>query len=273
MTFKWLVYILAGALASCRGAVLEDREGCPSLLYFDLVNAGAFGAVDSVQVNAFRHPGDGLPVREATTVRSLESHRFYLDIRQADTVSGSGVLGVHEGRLKDGIHCTAAPGHQFDSLFRFSFLSAVEPESFIIPVEFVKEHCRITLQFLNAGDWSAGEASFPYDVVIRSGTCGVDVLSGIPVQGPFECMARELAPGSFQCILPRQADGELLMELYGHEGQGLVHSFNLGGLLQETGVSWKEKNLPDVLVGVNIKTCQMQVELTPWDQEDIEYEY
>ena len=77
MTFKWLVYIVAGALVSCRGAVLEDREGCPSLLYFDLVNAGAFGAVDSVQVNAFRHPGDGLPVREATTVHSLESGPMY----------------------------------------------------------------------------------------------------------------------------------------------------------------------------------------------------
>ena len=47
-----LVYILLSALtvASCRFAVLENRTGCPSLLYFQVFNAGAFENVDRVHV-------------------------------------------------------------------------------------------------------------------------------------------------------------------------------------------------------------------------------
>lgn len=279
---KRLTFLLAMAigLVSCRHTVLEDRTACPSLLYFDIFNAGAFGTVDRVLVNAYRYPDQLSLGSDTTTIRALEGRSFSMDIREADAVRGSGVLGFRECRTEDGMRWTAPPGSSFDPLFRFSFLSVVEPEEFTVPVEFVKEHCCVTLQFLSAGDWSpdGGEEAFPFEIVVRSGTCGLDALTGAPIEGTFTCTAREEKPGVFQLILPRQANDELLMELYGKPGlypiQGLAHSYNLGGLMKELGgISWQEKNLPDILIGINFKTTDFQVEVIPWEQENIDYEY
>lgn len=278
---KRILSLLTVALAfvACRHSVLEDRTACPSLLYFDIFNAGAFGTVDRVHVNACRYPDQLNLASDTTTIQALEGRSFSLNVREADAVRGAGVLGFRHCRLEDGVRWTVPCGSSFDPLFRFSFLSIVEPEEFTVPVEFVKEHCRVTLQFLNAGDWSPGEqAAFPFEVVVRSNTCGIDALTGAPVAGAFACAAEEGAPGIFSFILPRQAGEELLMELYGKPGlypvEGLAHSYNLGGLLREMGgVTWQEKNLPDILIGINFKTTDFRVEIIPWEQENIDYEY
>lgn len=274
---KRLLYLLVAglSLAACRQSVLEDRTACPSLLYFDIFNAGAFGTVDRVLVNAYRYPDQQRLGSDTTTIRALEGRSFFLDIREARAVRGAGVLGFRKCRADDGLAWTIPPGNSFDSLFRFSFLSEVEPEEFTVPVEFVKEYSSITLQFLNAEDWST---DFPFDVVVRSGTCGLNALTGTPVEGDFVCTANEDSPGVFRLTLPRQADDRLLMELYGRPGlypvEGLARSYNLGGLLREMGgVTWKEKNLPDILIGINFKTTDFQVEVIPWEQENIDYAY
>ena len=270
---------VALALVSCRHSVLEDRTACPSLLYFDIFNAGAFGTVDRVHVNACRYPDRLILGSDTTTIRALEGRSFSLGIREADAVSGAGVLGFRRCRLEDGVRWTIPPGSGFDPLFRFSFLSIVEPEEFTVPVEFVKEHSCVTLQFLNAGDWSPeGQAAFPFDIVIRANTCGIDALTGVPVTGAFACTAEETEAGVFRLILPRQADDQLLLELYGKPGlypvEGLAHSYNLGGIMREMGgITWQEKNLPDILIGINFKTTDFRVEVIPWEQENIDYEY
>ena len=63
---------VALALVSCRHSVLEDRTACPSLLYFDIFNAGAFGTVDRVHVNACRYPDRLILGSDTTTIRALE---------------------------------------------------------------------------------------------------------------------------------------------------------------------------------------------------------
>ena len=273
-----LVYILLSALAaaSCRFTVLENRTSCPSLLYFQVFNAGAFENVDRVHVSTYRFPDEESLGCDTTTIRALEGRSFCVNIVSADAVQGSGVLGFRHCRLDGEGRWTVPPGQDFDSLFRFSYLSYVEPECFTVPVEFVKEHCRITLQFVDA-DLPEG-TRFPFDVVLRSNTIGLNALTGEPVTGTFECLADELSPGIFQCILPRQADDNLLLELYGRPGlhaeEGLAHSFNLGAILRDSGgISWKEKNLPDVLVGIDFNELDIQVQVTPWDYENIEYAY
>ena len=267
------VLILVSALAavSCRLAVMEDREECPSLLYFQVFNAGAFGNVDRVHVDAFSYPGQSPLCSDTTTIRALEGHSFCLSILRADAVRGSGVLGYRRCHPDDNGKWTVEPGSGFDSLFRFSYLTFVEPESFTVPVEFVKEYSNVTLEFISADD-----TRFPFDVVIRSGTCGLDALTGEPVKGDFYCQANEGPDGLFHCLLPRQADDSLVLELYGRPGlypvEGLAHSFNLGAVLRESGgISWQEKNLPDVLVAIDFKELDLQVQVTPWENESINY--
>lgn len=266
--YIWLTLLVA---AGCRSAVLERREHCPSLLYFQVFNAGAFMNPDRVHVSAFRYPDEDRLCSDTTTISALEGRDFCLRISRAETVQGSGVLGYRRCRLESGSRWTVAPGAPYDSLFRFSFLSRVEPERFIVDVEFVKEYSRVTLQF------ASGE-SFPFDVVVRSNTCGIDAVTGKPLEGPYWCRAQERQPGVFDFLLPRQADDALTLELYGRPGQypggALAHSIGLGSVLREQGgISWKEKNLPDVLVGIDQLEYDIQVQVVPWENENLEYAY
>lgn len=277
---KRLLLILTAALSlvACRKAILEDRTACPSLLYFEISNSDAFGKPDRVQVNAYRYPDQSSLAIDTTTIREMEGRNYFLDIRHADAVRGCGVLGFRECRLENEVCWCVPPGNGFDSLYRFTYLSIVEPELFTVPVEFVKEHCVVTLQFVNASQEDMPKDSFPYEVLVKSNTCGINALTGEPVKGAFECKAQETASGVFQFLLPRQADGQLIMELYGRPGfcpmDGLVHSFNLASILKDLGgVSWQEKNLPDILVGIDFKDIDIQVQVMPWENKDMEYAY
>ena len=251
--------------------MLEDRAACPSLLYFQVFNAGAFPNRDRVHVSAFRYPDEDRLCSDTTTIRELEGRSFCLLISRADAVNGSGVLGYRRCHLEGKSRWTVEPGNSFDSLFRFSYLSPVAPESFTVPVEFVKEYSRVTLQFPIGGP-------FPFDVRVRSNTCGLDAVTGTPLEGLFTCEAVERSPGVFEFLLPRQADDALTLELYGRPGryptEGLVHRFDLGTILRESGgITWQEKNLPDVLVGIDFLEYDIQVQVKPWENEIIEYAY
>ena len=39
------------------------------------------------------------------------------------------------------------------------------------------------------------------------------------------------------------------------------------------GITWREKNLPDILVGIDFKDSDFQVQVMPWEYKDINYEY
>lgn len=255
--------LLALSLASCRGWVLEDRTSCPRLLYFDIQNAGSFGSGTQVQLHAYTHPS-GEPLREtATTVQDIQSHSFGLEVRSTPYVKGYAFIGG-ESLVEDGRNWTLPQGLSYAPLFRFSYLAPVPEESSVVPVEMLKEHAGIRLQFAHG--------LRPGEVRILANTCGICPETGEPVAGPFECRPALEADGCYHFNLPRLADEQLRLDLYG-EGR-LTETWDLYRILREEGgVTWKERSLPDVGIVIDLARHTFLIQVSPWEGQQLFYEY
>lgn len=265
-------------LGSCRSLVLEDRTPCPRFMFFDLLNGESFESYEQLFVTVYNYPEGRLLDRDTTTVRALDSQEFYMAIKGEEAVKGHGIMGLRHNRLENGVEWMIPIGTDSDPLFRFSFQAPTEVESFLVPVELVKDFAQIRVQFIGVESFSSAGGQFPFDVLVTGNTCGLDVLTGTPIRGRFEYAPQEGAIGHFAFTLPRQADHSLRMELYGRPGisrqQGLIDSFDLWAVLYEQGgISWDEKNLPDVNVVIDYKEMHVSVSICEWSQENLDYNF
>ena len=269
------------SLLSCKRLVFEDRTNCPSYMYFDVLNDEMFNTEDGVYATVLSYPKRQAMDAAVTSISQMKETepltRFHFLIRGTEAVTGYGLLGY--GQLeRNGSEWTAARGRDFTSLFRFSYIADVQEESFTVPVEFVKEYSRIRVQFVGYED-ELGEVYFPYDVVVRGKTSGIDALTGTPVLGDFEysCLAEE--DGRYAFNLPRQGDTSLGLYLFGidaiTENYTLAASFSLYDILSEQGgVTWQEKNLPDVDITIDYQQRVVEVKVSDWYSDDnLSYEW
>ena len=276
---KWLTVILALSLTvvSCRGIVLEDRLECPSFLFFEVSNPEHFQPYERVFTTVCSHPAGGLISSESPSLRAIQSKDFYVEVRSTEAVKGYGILGGGQNIEYRGDQWLIPIGCQSDSIYRFSYVANVEPDSFTVPVEFIKEHAKVSLQFVGMESYLDRDGRFPFDIVVRSNTCGIDAQSGLPVRGSFEYRPQETTLGHFEFTLPRQGDNCLILELYGrehiYEQEGFIGSFNLYEiLLKQGGITWREKSLPDVSMELDYQETRVQVQVDNWEKEELGFE-
>ena len=256
-----LLLLSALSLASCRGWVLEDRTGCPRLLYFDIENAGSFEAGTQVQVHAQL---DGKPLREAaTTVLDIQNRSFGVEVKSSQPVEGYAVIGGEMMEQREG-GWTLPTGNPYPPLFRFSYLARVPEEYGVLPVALSKEYAGVRLQFV-------GELS-PFAVTIKANTCGIRPHTGVPIPGAFECSPMADEDGFYRFNLPRLSDDRLTLEMKGRSG--LPETLDLYRILQqEGGITWKEPSLPDIGLVIDSIEHAIDVKVLPWEWLDLSYEY
>lgn len=265
-------------LVSCRSLILEDRFLCPRFLFFDIGNGENFETYERLQVSVFNHPAGDLLGRDTTTVLAVMDREFHFAVRKELAVKGFGILGARREQLEGDYAWTIPLGQDSDPLFRFAFTAPTEEESFLVYTELVKDHARVNLRFLGWESYASAEGAFPFKIIVTGNTCGIDALSGEPLRGAFECVPEEQMQGQFSLILPRQADHTLRMEVYGKEGvyerTGLVDVFDLWDILrQQGGITWEEKNLPDLEVTVDYQEMQVNVGVIEWQEQPLDYNF
>lgn len=268
---------LALSVASCRSVVLEDRLECPSFLFFEIANPEHFQLYDKVYTTVCSHPAGGLISSESPSLGSIVGKAFYVEIRSTEAVKGYGILGGGKNIEYRGDQWLIPIGCQSDSIYRFSYVANVEPDSFTVPVEFIKEHTKVSLQFVGMESYLERDGRFPFEIVVRSNTCGIDAQTGLPVRGAFEFRPQETTLGHFDFTLPRQADNFLILELYGREHiydqEGFIGSYNLHDILLTLGgITWREKSLPDVSMELDFQETKVQVEVDSWEKEELGFE-
>lgn len=264
--------------AGCRALVYEDRSECPSFLLFDVVNADQFLPSDRVHVTVYRQPENELADARTPLLRELEERTFRFELKKAEAWSGYGLLGVDRSRLTGDSKWMLEEGQQGDPLFRFHYHVPGFEETETIPVEFVKDHSRVTLKFLRFDQFEGSGGQFPFEIVIKGNTCGIDARTGLPIRGAFLHKPAETFGGTFSFILPRQGDHALTMELWAKPGlytrEGLIDSFNLSALFQQLGdIDWEAKNLPDIYLEINYIESVYHVFVQEWeDVNELNYE-
>ena len=274
---KRFLLVLALSVASCRGVVLEDRLECPSFLFFEVSNPEHFQLYEKVYTTVCSHPSGGLISSESPSLGSIVGKAFYVEVRSTEAVKGYGILGGGKNIEYRGDQWLIPIGCQSDSIYRFSYVANVEPDSFTVPVEFIKEHAKVSVQFVGMESYLDRDGRFPFDIVVRSNTCGIDAQSGLPVRGSFEYRPQETTLGHFEFTLPRQGDNCLILELYGrehiYEQEGFIGSFNLYEiLLKQGGITWREKSLPDVSMELDYQETRVQVQVDNWEKEELGFE-
>lgn len=262
-------------LASCRAVVLEDRTLCPSFLFFDVADASRFQRYTDVFTTVYAHPEGRLLDEAGTSVGYIDDRLFFFTVRGTAAVKGYGLMG-QEGLMRDGSEWTVPIGRDYVPLFRFGYMAEVEEETFTVPVEFTKEYSKVTVQYLGADTFEHAGGRFPFYITVRGNTCGIDALSGLPVRGPFQVTPEESGIGCFLFTLPRQADHDLILEMYAREGlyeyRDFQTSYNLYEILRDKGgISWTEKNLPDLYIEIDFEQTTVNVGVYPWGEQELQY--
>lgn len=272
-----LVFLAAVSLVSCRKWVLEDRTACPSFLFFDITNSDSFFGYDKVFSTVYSHP-KGLMMDDGTaTVDEIQDKEFFYTVRSTPSVKGYGLIG-NEVLNRDGSKWICPLGHDYAPLFRFDYFETVQEESFTVPVEFVKDYCHVTVQFVGFETFNTFNGEFPFNIMVRGNTNGIDALTGEPLRGPYEYAPEETGQtGHFEFNIPRLADEYLSMELYGREGVseelGHVRTFNLFDEIRRNGgVDWKQKNLPDIVIEINYVQWEVSMSIDSWENSGLNYE-
>ena len=128
-----------------------------------------------------------------------------------------------------------------------------------------KEFSRVLVRF------KSEDGVFPYSVIVSGNTCGIDLVTGRPLEGDFRFVPIESTPGVFLFTVPRQADYSLSLELWagadskvGKEGH--VDDLILWNALQNIdGFSWSMENLPDLTVEIDYVKASVTVLVNDWD--------
>lgn len=259
------------ALSSCTRLVFEDRSDCPAFLLFDITNSDVFDVSDYAHIIAYKYPEGSLLAVDTTTVRAARDKEFYLRVKRSDSARGYGVLRF-TGAHNEGSLWTVPEGEEFPPLWRFDYDSPASTESYLIRVEAVKDHSVIDIHFLDADRYDDTGGEFPYYIVIRSNTCGLDGMDGSPVKGPFLFEPREYACGRYRFTVPRQFDRSLHMEVWGRDGfneeGNRVTDLNLWNLLRENDdFSWEAKNLADVNIELSLAENRFIITVVDWSGE------
>lgn len=277
VTLGLVLCVLLLPVESCRKFILEDRSDCPRFLFFDIGNDELFETSDRVFATAYRMPEDELVATERTFVGDIEEERFCFELKKAEAWNGYGLLGITRSHLVNGSEWIVDEGDEADPLFRFEYAVPGFEERRTVPVEMVKDHANVTVKFVRFDRFEGAGGQFPFTIVIRGNTCGIDGRTGLPVRGPFRCTPEETFGGTFRFILPRQADHALTMELWAKPGlfhrEGLVDAFSLSALFQQLGsVNWEARNLPDIYLEVDYVESAYRIEVMDWeDTRELHY--
>ena len=253
-------------LPACRSLIREERLGCPSQLQFQVLNPEQVPPTEEVLVHALGDASSQPLATASAPLPELADGSFRLRVPKLPQVEVYGGLGLRNGH-EQGHAWVVDAGEDGAPLFRFWSRLPTLDDTALVPVEFTKEYCRITVWIV---PFEEGGEDCPVRITARAHTAGIDLESGQPVAGIYRYSPEERAPGLFSFIVPRQADESLTLELTPKRPGENPLPENLGSLLlwpylsRSDGFSWQLRNLPDADIELDIRRSEVQVSLTEW---------
>ena len=261
-------------LPACRSLVREDRMGCPAQLQFQVLNPELVPPSGEVLVRACGEDTPQPLAAGSTTLPDLADGSFRLQVPKLPEVEVYGGLGLRSGH-EQGSAWVVDAGQDGDPLFRFWSQLPTLDETALVPVEFTKEYCRITVWIVP--DEESGK-DCPVRLTARAHTCGIDLESGNPIEGIYRFSPEERAPGLFTFTVPRQADESLTLELTPKPGETQLPP-QMGEIVlwpylcRSDGFSWQLRNLPDADIELDIWRSEVRIAITDWlNGAEIEFE-
>lgn len=250
--FREKVKVLAAALplllpASC--SVREDRGECPCWL--EVFCAGC--------------PEDGLFFSaDAPDGRTSDWHFVRTDFSPSATVTVARRRQVWcswadgHGIEVDGRIYRIDAGRQCDSLYSWHGGKDCRCESQKDTIVLHKQFCTVFLTLSNPG-----KGDYPFEIEVRGNSAGLDLISGIAVDGRFRFRPRiEQDRCSFR--LPRQCPGSELTLAFYRDGE-FLSAADLGNAMLESGYDWEDIDLEDVRLDIQYSRLTGVIKIEDWE--------
>lgn len=261
-TFALPAAVLAAvlSLSSC-SAILEDRRECPGWLFFDMKEDCGLSGKD--QASLFVFEGDSTVAREPAVALEEFTPEGYSVAVPRGHVDAAGVVGSLRSTVL-GKQLSVKAGEDYDPVFLFRGEAVTGEKDAGVPVYLHKEHSALEVSFA-----PVGADEYPYRIRIRGSSCGIDLVTGEPVSGKYDCYPEEPESGVFRCILPRQAQPRnLRLDLYDRfpeEGDGFVESVALQPYISRLrDFSWDDPDLKDIRIKFDFACSQVTITLGEW---------
>ena len=284
-SFKTYIFPLAAAILSllsatgCRQWILEDRMDCPTFVFISIDPEGApLPPEYDVHLDIHDKLYKETFLRDTVTAVKLTDTGYYAEIGKQEFINIEGLAGFNT-LSRDGENWTIPFGENGVPYYWFKTSTEATEEQTHVKARFTKEYSRINVQFVIEG------MVFPYDLVVKGNTCGMDISTGAPLAGPFEYAAPEGSrPGSFSFIAPRQKDNLLRMELHRkaditkagptvEDPAERIDDIYLWSILKNiAGFSWDMENLIDIDIEINYVYSTVTIAIADWDSVET-YEY
>ena len=250
---------LACCLLSC--SIKEDRMPCPCYLCVTLNDKAALPEGSSVGLLGWN---DGMVF--ANEVELDLFNPAWIKAVHKQMMSVSAWRGAREGGVS-GHYAMITPGTQCDSLYAYHCDVDATGETVKTDVTFRKQFCTVHLDIMKR----ASEMK-DYRFTVEGNTCGFDLLDFTPVEGAFryDPVAEEGAR-IVDFRIPRQTDDSLSLLVWYKDADGsfqLAGSFPLGKYIVRTGYDWRDENLQDVYVMIDLILGQVFIIVEGWEDGD-----
>jgi len=275
-----LSLVLPTLLAFGACSVLEDRDPCPCRLSLVWVRSGVLSALpEKTLVLSLRNTEEELISRESLPLSAFtDAGVFALTVPKEERLSVCGICGLSRSQSPQDWDIRIPEGRPADSLWLFSLQTDSRCESLTLPVRIRKEYAGLEISFAEALE--NPEAEFPYFLRLIGESCGLDLTTGDPIPGTFDCRMTEVSPGVFRSTLPRQRPSDaLVVELWSKESgkaeaDGPANRISLDELIADTrAFSWLDEDLKDLRIRIDYAQAALQITVLSWEGSSDPYHY
>lgn len=168
--------------------------------------------------------------------------------------------GITSMNLLEGRKLDIKSENQCDELFSSSSTADLTGESMEYLVSLHKNFARLFLTVYNLKEGMT--------LGISGKVSGYNLLDAAPYEGAFNCLPEGDKDTRDYCIrLPRQLDDDLFLNVM--TGGETVRSIALGSLIASSGYSFKDEDLRDITLTVDLEKSYAALMIEGWDQEEI----
>lgn len=260
MRFNRLILVFAVLLGAVSCTVKEDRVNCPVyvsvLLDRFLDNSLPDGSV--VFDDADGHFMDNInffPYQGVGYEYPMNRHLARVTV----------LSGLDHERVDDKV-VRVPYGYQAGLMYAYTETFSAEDDLYTVEAVPHKQYCRI--QFMYDGTFTA-PAPYPWHYRIYGECNGFDLYTLEPVEGKLCCPVGPNNFGEYACILPRQKENKLLMEIYvpysDSELEGPTeYVIDLGKRFEDIGYDWTKEDLEDVIIKVGFASGEVNIDVVDW---------